>query len=43
MLALPRYSESEEFDGLERLVLDYAAAMSRTPTTVDRRSVREDA
>jgi alkylhydroperoxidase family enzyme len=35
VLALPRYNESEEFNGLERLVLDYTTAMSRTPTTVD--------
>jgi alkylhydroperoxidase family enzyme len=35
LLALPRYRESEEFSELERLVLDYASAMSRTPTTVD--------
>jgi alkylhydroperoxidase family enzyme len=34
LLALPRYSESEEFSELERLVLDYATAMTRTPATV---------
>ncbi len=34
LLALPRYRESEEFNELERLVLDYATAMSRTPATV---------
>jgi alkylhydroperoxidase family enzyme len=34
LLAMPHYSESEEFSELERLVLDYATAMSRTPTTV---------
>jgi alkylhydroperoxidase family enzyme len=34
LLALPRYRESGEFSDLERLVLDYATAMSRTPTTV---------
>jgi alkylhydroperoxidase family enzyme len=34
LLALPNYRESEEFTPLERLVLDYATAMSRTPTTV---------
>jgi AhpD family alkylhydroperoxidase len=34
LLALPRYRESEKFTALERLVLDYATAMSRTPTTV---------
>jgi alkylhydroperoxidase family enzyme len=33
--ALPRYRDSNEFDELERLVLDYATAMSRTPTSVD--------
>jgi alkylhydroperoxidase family enzyme len=34
LLALPRYRESDEFSELEMLVLDYATAMSRTPTTV---------
>lgn len=34
LLALPRYRDSDEFSALEKLVLDYAAAMSRTPTTV---------
>jgi AhpD family alkylhydroperoxidase len=34
LIAMPRYRESEEFTALERLVLDYATAMSRTPTTV---------
>jgi 4-carboxymuconolactone decarboxylase len=34
LLALPHYRESEAFSVLERLVLDYATAMSRTPTTV---------
>jgi AhpD family alkylhydroperoxidase len=34
LLAMPRYRESDEFTELERLVLDYATAMSRTPTTV---------
>jgi 4-carboxymuconolactone decarboxylase len=34
LLALPRYRESPEFSPLERLVLDYAAAMSRTPAEV---------
>jgi alkylhydroperoxidase family enzyme len=34
LLALPRYRESPEFDELERLVLDYATAMTRTPTNV---------
>jgi AhpD family alkylhydroperoxidase len=32
LLAMPRYRESEEFDELEKLVLDYATAISRTPT-----------
>jgi AhpD family alkylhydroperoxidase len=31
LLALPRYRESEHFDELEKLVLDYAVGMSRTP------------
>jgi len=31
---LPRHGESDAFDGLEKLVLDYAAAMSRTPAEV---------
>jgi 4-carboxymuconolactone decarboxylase len=34
LLALPHYRESDEFSPLERLVLDYATAMSRTPTSV---------
>ena len=34
LLALPGYRESDEFTALEKLVLDYAAAMSSTPTTV---------
>jgi AhpD family alkylhydroperoxidase len=34
LLALPRYRESGQFSELECLVLDYATAMSRTPTTV---------
>jgi alkylhydroperoxidase family enzyme len=34
LLALPRYRDSGEFSELECLVLDYATAMSRTPTTV---------
>jgi alkylhydroperoxidase family enzyme len=34
LLALPRYRESKKFTALEQLVLDYATAMSRTPTTV---------
>jgi alkylhydroperoxidase family enzyme len=34
LLALPRHRESDEFTALEQLVLDYATAMSRTPTAV---------
>lgn len=34
LLAMPHYRDSDEFSELERLVLDYATAMSRTPTTV---------
>src|SRR5262249_18304465 len=34
LLALPRYRESELFDELEKLVLDYAVGMSRTPVAV---------
>ncbi len=34
LLALPRYRDSDEFTALERLVLDYASAISRTPTSV---------
>lgn len=34
LLALPRYRESGEFSEIERLVLDYATAISRTPSTV---------
>jgi alkylhydroperoxidase family enzyme len=34
LLALPRYRESDEFDELEKLVLDYATAMTRTPADV---------
>lgn len=34
LLALPHYRDSGEFDALECLVLDYATAMSRTPTAV---------
>jgi AhpD family alkylhydroperoxidase len=34
MLALPRYRESDAFDDLERLVLDYAVAMTSTPASV---------
>ncbi len=32
--AMPHYSDSEQFSELERLVLDYATAMSRTPAAV---------
>jgi AhpD family alkylhydroperoxidase len=32
--ALPHYRKSEQFDELERLVLDYAVGMSRTPVSV---------
>ncbi|HUH81817.1 MAG TPA: carboxymuconolactone decarboxylase family protein [Solirubrobacteraceae bacterium] len=34
LLALPRYRDSDAFDELERLVLDYAVAMTRTPPEV---------
>jgi 4-carboxymuconolactone decarboxylase len=34
LLALADYRESAEFDALEKLVLDYAVAMSRTPVEV---------
>lgn len=34
LLALPRYRESEHFDELEKLVLDYAVGMSSTPVEV---------
>ncbi len=34
LLALPRYSESDAFDELERLVLDYAVAMTCTPPEI---------
>jgi alkylhydroperoxidase family enzyme len=34
LLALPEYADSPEFSELERLVLDYTCAMSRTPTSV---------
>jgi alkylhydroperoxidase family enzyme len=34
LLALPRYRESGEFSELEKLVLDYAVAISRTPARV---------
>lgn len=34
LLALPRYRESDLFDDLDKLVLDYAVGMSRTPVEV---------
>jgi AhpD family alkylhydroperoxidase len=34
MLALPRYRDSELFDEREKLVLDYAVGVSRTPVEV---------
>jgi AhpD family alkylhydroperoxidase len=34
LLALPRYRESDLFTHLEKLVLDYAVGMSRTPVDV---------
>ena len=34
LLALPRYRESDRFDELDKLVLDYAVGMSSTPVTV---------
>lgn len=34
LLALPEYRDSDRFDELERLVLDYAVGMSRTPVDV---------
>ncbi len=34
LLALPRYRDSDCFDELEKLVLDYAVGMSRTPVEV---------
>jgi AhpD family alkylhydroperoxidase len=34
LLALPRYGESDLFADLEKLVLDYATGMSRTPVEV---------
>jgi alkylhydroperoxidase family enzyme len=34
LLALPRYRDSQLFTDLEKLVLDYAAGMSRTPVDV---------
>src|SRR3712207_3175204 len=36
LLALPRYRESGLFDEVEKLVLDYAVGMSRTPVEVSR-------
>jgi 4-carboxymuconolactone decarboxylase len=34
LLALPRYRDSDRFDELEKLVLDYAVGMSSTPVAV---------
>jgi AhpD family alkylhydroperoxidase len=34
LLALPHYRDSDLFSELEKLVIDYAAAISHTPTTV---------
>jgi AhpD family alkylhydroperoxidase len=34
LLALPHYRDSDEFNELEKLVLDYAVAVSRTPVEV---------
>lgn len=34
LLALPRYRDSELFTDLEKLVMDYAAGMTRTPVDV---------
>jgi AhpD family alkylhydroperoxidase len=34
LLALPSYCESEEFSALEKLVLDYTVAITRTPVEV---------
>ncbi len=34
LIALPRYRDSDEFDELEKLVLDYAVAVTRTPVEV---------
>jgi alkylhydroperoxidase family enzyme len=34
LLELGSYKESDAFDDLERLVIDFAVAMSTTPTTV---------
>jgi alkylhydroperoxidase family enzyme len=35
LLALPHYRDSDLFDDLEKLVLDYATAISRTPVAVN--------
>jgi AhpD family alkylhydroperoxidase len=35
LLEMARYRESDAFDPLEKLVLDYATAMSRSPAAVD--------
>ena len=34
LLAMPHYRDSDQFTALEKLVLDYATAISRTPTGV---------
>jgi alkylhydroperoxidase family enzyme len=34
LLALPHYLESDAFDAVERLVLDYATSMTETPVEV---------
>ena len=34
LLALPRYRDSESFDELEKLVIEYAVGMSETPVAV---------
>jgi AhpD family alkylhydroperoxidase len=34
LLALPRYRESDRFSDLEKLVLDYAVGVSRTPVEI---------
>jgi AhpD family alkylhydroperoxidase len=34
LLALPRYRDSDDFDELEKLVIDYAVGMSSTPVDI---------
>jgi alkylhydroperoxidase family enzyme len=41
MLALPRYGDSELFTDIEKLVMDYAVAMTVTPATVPDSLFRE--